>query len=74
LRRQLGLRCGVASRRRNPESASEQSGSIQGAVLGLLGLLIGFTFAHVGDDKGLDEATKRGWTVVDMKNELVGIN
>ncbi len=42
---ELGFRIGAFSRRKNPEAAQGQSGSIQGAVLGLLGLLLGFSFA-----------------------------
>lgn len=40
-----GYRSGHAFRRRNPEAAENHSGSVQGAVLGLLGLLLGFSFA-----------------------------
>lgn len=40
-----GYRSGFAFRRRNPEAAENHSGSVQGAVLGLLGLLLGFSFA-----------------------------
>ena len=42
---ETGCRFGMASRRRNPEAAAGHSGSVQGAVLGLLGLLLGFSFA-----------------------------
>lgn len=42
---EAGYRFGRASRRRDPDAAAGQSGSIQGAVLGLLGLLLGFSFA-----------------------------
>jgi hypothetical protein len=42
---EAGYRLGSAARRRNPEAAAGHSGSVQGAVLGLLGLLLGFTFA-----------------------------
>jgi len=41
---EAGCRIGLASRRRNPDAAGH-SGSVQGAVLGLLGLLLGFSFA-----------------------------
>jgi len=40
-----GYRFGSSFRRRNPELAENHSGSVQGAVLGLLGLLLGFSFA-----------------------------
>lgn len=40
-----GYRSGAAFRRRNTEVAENHSGSVQGAVLGLLGLLLGFSFA-----------------------------
>lgn len=42
---ETGYRIGEFSRRRNREAAQGHSGSVQGAVLGLLGLLLGFTFA-----------------------------
>jgi hypothetical protein len=42
---EIGYRFGRVSRRRNPEVAEGHGGAIQGAVLGLLGLLLGFTFA-----------------------------
>ena len=42
---ELGYRFGQAYHRRNPDVASGDSGGVQGAVLGLLGLLLGFTFA-----------------------------
>ena len=42
---ETGCRFGLAYRRRNPEVAAGHSGSVQGAVLGLLGLLLGFSFA-----------------------------
>ncbi len=42
---EAGYRFGVAFRRRRPEAAQGHSGSVQGAVLGLLGLLLGFSFA-----------------------------
>ena len=42
---ETGYRLGAAARRRNPEAARNHGGSIQGAVLGLLGLLLGFSFA-----------------------------
>lgn len=42
---EIGYRIGRASRRRNSEVAEGHGGAIQGAVLGLLGLLLGFTFA-----------------------------
>lgn len=40
-----GIRLGIAARRRNPDGVQVHSGSLQGAVLGLLGLLLGFSFA-----------------------------
>jgi len=40
-----GYRFGLASRRQNPNAAEHQGGSVQGSVLGLLGLLLGFSFA-----------------------------
>lgn len=42
---EFGYRFGAASRRKNPDNAQSHSGSVQGAVLGLLGLLLGFSFA-----------------------------
>ena len=40
-----GYRLGVLSRRKNAHAAESIGGSVQGAVLGLLGLLLGFSFA-----------------------------
>jgi hypothetical protein len=40
-----GYRSGASFRQRNTEVAENHSGSVQGAVLGLLGLLLGFSFA-----------------------------
>ena len=42
---ETGFRFGTSARRRNPDAAESHSGSVQGAVLGLLGLLLGFSFA-----------------------------
>ena len=42
---EVGRRLGLASRQHNPEATTGHSGSVQGAVLGLLGLLLGFSFA-----------------------------
>jgi hypothetical protein len=42
---ELGYRFGRGVSRRDPDAAKGQGGAIQGAVLGLLGLLLGFTFA-----------------------------
>ncbi|MES2705422.1 MAG: hypothetical protein V4726_02355 [Verrucomicrobiota bacterium] len=42
---EAGFRFGIRARRKNPEAATGHSGSVQGAVLGLLGLLLGFSFA-----------------------------
>ncbi len=42
---EFGYRFGAFSRRKNPDAAQGHSGSVQGAVLGLLGLLLGFSFA-----------------------------
>lgn len=42
---EAGFRWGVASRSRNAQAAESIGGSVQGAVLGLLGLLLGFSFA-----------------------------
>jgi len=42
---ELGCRFGRATSRRDADVAKGHSGSIQGAILGLLGLLLGFTFA-----------------------------
>ena len=42
---EAGCRFGLAYRQRNPDAAVGHSGSVQGAVLGLLGLLLGFSFA-----------------------------
>jgi len=42
---ELGYRFGRATSRRDADVAKGHSGSIQGAILGLLGLLLGFTFA-----------------------------
>lgn len=42
---EVGYRFGAFSRKKNPEAAQGHSGSVQGAVLGLLGLLLGFSFA-----------------------------
>lgn len=65
---ELGYRFGRAFRRRDPEAAANHGGNIQGAVLGLLGLLLGFSFAMaVGryDSRRLlvvDEANSIGTT------------
>ncbi len=42
---ELGCRLGAFSRRKDPDGAQSHSGNVQGAVLGLLGLLLGFSFA-----------------------------
>jgi hypothetical protein len=42
---EIGFHLGRNAYRRNAELAKGHSGTIQGAVLGLLGLLLGFTFA-----------------------------
>lgn len=42
---EAGFRFGIAARRRNVKVAEGHSGSVQGAILGLLGLLLGFSFA-----------------------------
>ncbi|MEO8613675.1 MAG: hypothetical protein ABI600_00920 [Luteolibacter sp.] len=42
---ELGYRLGHIARRKNAEAAEGHSGAVQGAVLGLLGLLLGFSFA-----------------------------
>lgn len=65
---EIGYRFGRSSRRRNPEEAEGHGGTIQGAVLGLMGLLLGFTFAMaVGryDDRRslvIEEANSIGTT------------
>lgn len=63
-----GYRFGAALRRRDSEAAENHSGSVQGAVLGLLGLLLGFSFAmavgHYDERSSLivDEANSIGTT------------
>lgn len=42
---EAGYRLGCGATRRHPDAAKNHSGSVQGAVLGLLGLLLGFSFA-----------------------------
>ena len=42
---EFGYHTGLAARRRNADAAEGLSGAAQGAVLGLLGLLLGFSFA-----------------------------
>ncbi len=42
---ETGYRFGISARRKNADAAAGHSGSVQGAVLGLLGLLLGFSFA-----------------------------
>ena len=42
---EVGFRLGIVARRRTPDTAAGHGGSVQGAVLGLLGLLLGFSFA-----------------------------
>lgn len=42
---EAGYRLGARFRERNEDAAEGHSGSVQGAVLGLLGLLLGFSFA-----------------------------
>jgi len=42
---EAGYRLGCAFRRRNPDAAQGRGGSVQAAVLGLLGLLLAFSFA-----------------------------
>lgn len=65
---EIGYRLGRESRRRNRERAESHGGTVQGAVLGMLGLLLGFTFAmSVGrfDNRRslvIDEANSIGTT------------
>lgn len=42
---EAGFRLGIAVHRKSPRAAEGLSSSVQGAVLGLLGLLLGFSFA-----------------------------
>lgn len=42
---EAGYRIGYSLHCKDEDAADGQSGSVQGAVLGLLGLLLGFTFA-----------------------------
>lgn len=42
---EFGYRLGMIARNRNAKAAEGHSGAVQGAVLGLLGLLLGFSFA-----------------------------
>lgn len=42
---EAAYRFGIGYRRRNPDTPTGDSGGVQGAVLGLLALLLGFTFA-----------------------------
>jgi len=42
---EAGFRFGIMARRKLKEKAEGHSGSVQGAILGLLGLLLGFSFA-----------------------------
>jgi hypothetical protein len=74
---EAGFRFGAAARRRNPAAAEGHSGSVQGAVLGLLGLLLGFSFAMaVGRNETrraltVDEANSIGttWLRADFLDE-----
>jgi hypothetical protein len=45
---EVGYRVGLRTRRSDPEGGGPQVGAIQGAVLGLLGLLLAFSFAAAG--------------------------
>ena len=73
---EVGYRLGCSSRRRDPERTEAHSGTVQGAVLGMLGLLLGFSFAMaVGryDTRRtlvLDEANSIGttWLRTDFLN------
>lgn len=42
---EIAVRCGKAVHRKNPEKARDSDNPVLGAVLGLLGLLLGFSFA-----------------------------
>jgi hypothetical protein len=65
---EAGYRIGYSLHCKDEEAAGGQSGSVQGAVLGLLGLLLGFTFAmaaaRLEDRRGLlvSEANSIGTT------------
>ena len=65
---ETGFRFGIAARGRNPDAAESHSGSVQGAVLGLLGLLLGFSFAmavgryEIRRSLAVDEANSIGTT------------
>ena len=45
---ELGRRLGVARLARDPDGVGKGSGSVEGAVLGLLGLLLALTFSGAG--------------------------
>jgi hypothetical protein len=45
---ELGYRAGLRGQAERESSAANQVGAIQGAVLGMLGLLLGFSFASAG--------------------------
>lgn len=62
---ELGARMGRATRRRAPEAASSHSSSVQGAVLGLMGLLLGFTFAMA-----IGRLNTRAALIVDEANAI----
>lgn len=62
---ELGYRLGVVTHRRDSDAAKGHGGSIQGAVLGLLGLLLGFTFAM-----SVDRFDTRRQIIVDEANAI----
>jgi len=45
---EVGFRVGRRAKAKVPEADSPQLGTVQGAILGLLGLLLGFSFAAAG--------------------------
>jgi hypothetical protein len=77
---EAGYRLGLFARARNPDAASGHSGSVQGAVLGLLGLLLGFSFAmavgrhDVRRSLAVEEANSIGttWLRADFLGEKRG--
>jgi hypothetical protein len=42
---ELGRHIGIRRRRKNPEAAAKESGAVEAAIFGLMGLLIAFTFS-----------------------------
>jgi hypothetical protein len=62
---EVGYRAGAALRKRQPKQSGLDLGTIQGAVLGLLGLLLAFTYSYVSG-----RAEMRKQAVVEEANAI----